>query len=164
MGGTRGILVHQKPDHMDFNRLLNGIDVSTGDCPPKHLRKLCRLIFPDAVAQLTFESRAEEVRLQPMLQQGASRRALMQLGYARKAVRRTAAPRPHPVVARRSFGNVAAAVPLTLMIGRRDTVDRAARRSRGEDLSTRAGVPTRRYELTVALRASRPHAPGVARG
>ncbi|MGY4648655.1 hypothetical protein ACVWWN_002451 [Mycobacterium sp. URHB0021] len=76
MGGTRGILVHQKPDHMDFNRLLNGIDVSTGDCPRKHLRQLCRLIFPDAVAQLTFESRAEEVRLQPMLQQGASRRTL----------------------------------------------------------------------------------------
>jgi hypothetical protein len=51
LGGTRGILVHRKRDRIELDRLVHRVDVSTGDRRRKHLKQLCRLIFPDAIIE-----------------------------------------------------------------------------------------------------------------
>lgn len=69
--------------------------------------------------------RDEEDVLLPRLQEAVAPAQLRRLGVAWETVRRTAPTRPHPVVARRPPGNVAAAVPLAMIDRLRDGVDYA---------------------------------------
>jgi hemerythrin superfamily protein len=181
------VLVRQKRDHIELDRLLQAIDAATGAQRQDRLNELCRLVFPHAFAEesvlwpvirrllpdgeqltLTVERehqeinelftelektgpdgarhrelwgrivtllredvRDEEDALLPRLQERLTRNQLVALGYAWEAVRRTAPTRPHPVVARRPPGNVAAALPLTIADRLRDGLDRLARRHAG---------------------------------
>ena len=181
------MLVRQKRDHVELDRLIESVDATSGKQRQEQLTKLCRLVFPHAFAeesvlwpairrwlpegeQLTLEIerehqeinelftqletldpdsaehralwqrittllrqdvRDEEDRLLPMLQDRMAPRALAALGLAWEAVRRTAPTRPHPVVARRPPGNVAAAAPLTVLDRGRDRLDRLSRGSTG---------------------------------
>jgi len=80
------------------------------------------------VAVLREDVRDEEDELLPRLQEKVSPERLRALGVAWEVVRRTAPTRPHPVVARRPPGNVAAALPLTVTDRLRDLVESAALR------------------------------------
>jgi len=80
------------------------------------------------VAVLREDVRDEEDELLPRLQEELSPERLRALGVAWEAVRRTAPTRPHPVVARRPPGNVAAALPLTVTDRLRDVLESAALR------------------------------------
>ncbi|WNG93904.1 hemerythrin domain-containing protein [Mycobacterium sp. ITM-2016-00318] len=112
------------------------------------------------VTLMREDVRDEEDRLLPMLQDAVSQRTLVMLGWAWEAVRRTAPTRPHPVVARRPPGNVAAAAPLTLLDRSRDFLDR---RQRGM-----TGMP-QRASRTVSAGLARvagaiEHVPPLTRG
>ena len=90
----------------------------------------------DALLERTFamldrDVRDEEDLLLPALQRSLDGPALRRLGRSWELVRRTAPTRPHPVVARRPPGNVAAALPLTVLDRSRDVLDRSALRGQG---------------------------------
>ncbi|WP_353612074.1 hemerythrin domain-containing protein [Mycobacterium sp. GA-1199] len=113
-------------EHQEINELfaeLEKLDVDS----PEH-----RQLWHRIVALLREDVRDEEDRLLPMLQQRMSPRALVALGWVWEATRRTSPTRPHPVVARRPPGNVAAAAPLTVLDRARDRLDRMSRGSAGQ--------------------------------
>ncbi|MGY3555400.1 hemerythrin domain-containing protein [Williamsia sp. R60] len=114
LGGSRSVLVRQKRDHVELDRLLHAIDKSTG--PHRGFRE---------------DVRDEEDVLLPKLQDKVSPKQLRQIGIQWEVVRRTAPTRPHPVVARRPPGNVLAALPLTILDRGRDQLDRASLRTHG---------------------------------
>jgi hemerythrin superfamily protein len=112
-------------EHQEINELFTELEKSDSDS--SRADELWRRI----VELLREDVRDEEDRLLPMLQQAVSQRTLVVLGWAWEAVRRIAPTRPHPVVARRPPGNVAAAAPLTLLDRGRDFLDRRERRTAG---------------------------------
>jgi hemerythrin superfamily protein len=112
-------------EHQEINELFT--DLEKTDSDSSRADELWRRI----VELLREDVRDEEDRLLPMLQQALSRRTLVMLGWAWEAVRRIAPTRPHPVVARRPPGNVAAAAPLTFLDRSRDFLDRRERRTAG---------------------------------
>ncbi|SEH93013.1 Hemerythrin HHE cation binding domain-containing protein [Mycolicibacterium rutilum] len=112
-------------EHQEINELFTELEKLDVDSPQHH--ELWRRI----VALLREDVRDEEDRLLPMLQQAVPHRALVALGWAWEATRRTSPTRPHPVVARRPPGNVAAAAPLTFVDRGRDRLDQLSRRSGG---------------------------------
>jgi hemerythrin superfamily protein len=216
LGGPASILVRQKRDHVELDRLIGLVDGSAGAARQDALNDLCRLVFPHAFAEesvlwpalrrmvpdgakLTLEIerehqqinelfteleqsdpdsaehrtlwqrivtllredvRDEEDELLPELQAVASQRLLVGLGLAWEAVRRTAPTRPHPVVARRPPGNVAAALPLTVIDRGRDRLDRTARRG-----DSRLATTSRRISGLLAQAAGVvEHVPPLNRG
>ena len=109
-------------EHQEINELVTALEGMTAD-DPERTPTLERL-----TAVLREDVRDEEDRLLPELQQRATRAELRRLGLAWELVRRIAPTRAHPVVARRPPGNVAAALPLSLVDRTRDTVDLALQR------------------------------------
>ena len=112
-------------EHQEINELFTELE-KTGPDSDRH-----RDLWQRIVTLLREDVRDEEDRLLPMLQETVPPKTLVQLGWAWEAVRRTAPTRPHPVVARRPPGNVAAAAPLTVLDRARDHLDRMHRRSTG---------------------------------
>ncbi|BBY31456.1 hemerythrin domain-containing protein [Mycolicibacterium sediminis] len=51
LGGSLSVLVRQKRDHVELDRLLHAIDGSTGAHRRELLNRLCRLVFPHAFAE-----------------------------------------------------------------------------------------------------------------
>ncbi|MGE2729514.1 hemerythrin domain-containing protein [Mycolicibacterium vaccae] len=112
-------------EHQEINRLFTEFEQTAPDDTRHHelWKRIAELLREDV--------RDEEDALLPRLQQALSQRQLVAAGWAWEAVRRTAPTRPHPVVARRPPGNVAAAAPLTVLDRMRDGLDRLSRRSTG---------------------------------
>jgi hemerythrin superfamily protein len=216
LGGPRSILIRQKRDHVELDRLLAMVDESAGAHRQTCLNDLCRLVFPHAFAEesvlwpavrrllpdgreltlrverehqeinelftsleamdpdstkhrdtwtrikslLREDVRDEEDVLLPRLQEAASARTLTTLGLAWEAVRRTAPTRPHPVVARRPPGNVAAAVPLTVIDRSRDVLDKQSRR----DGRRRAAVSSQLSAFLARAAGAIEHLPPLTRG
>ncbi|MBB1020887.1 hemerythrin domain-containing protein, partial [Dietzia sp. E1] len=107
-------------EHQEVNELVTLLE-NLGDAHPERDEVLRRL-----VTVLRDDVRDEEDELLPRLQEKLSPARLRALGVAWEAVRRTAPTRPHPVVARRPPGNVAAALPLTVTDRLRDLLETAA--------------------------------------
>lgn len=59
LGGDRSVLVRQRADHVELDRLLHELDGTTGDAQRAVLRRIDRLVFSHAFA--------EEVVLWPVL-------------------------------------------------------------------------------------------------
>lgn len=112
-------------EHQEINELFAELETTDPD-GARHGELWSRI-----VTLLREDVRDEEDVLLPKLQAALSRNQLVMLGFAWEAVRQTAPTRPHPVVARRPPGNVAAAVPLTLTDRLRDRLDRSARSGSG---------------------------------
>lgn len=121
-------------EHQEINELFSDLE----KLPPEDARH--RELWEHIKTLLREDVRDEEDRLLPMLQDATDRQTLIRLGWAWEAVRRTAPTRPHPVVARRPPGNVAAAAPLTVLDRARDQLDRAARRTGGRTRDVLTGV------------------------
>jgi hemerythrin superfamily protein len=51
LGGPHSVLVRQKRDHIELDRLLHAIDGATGRRRQEFLNDLCRLVFPHAFAE-----------------------------------------------------------------------------------------------------------------
>lgn len=51
LGGPLSVLVRQKRDHVELDRLLHAIDAATGARRQDLLNRLCRLVFPHAFAE-----------------------------------------------------------------------------------------------------------------
>lgn len=51
LGGALSVLVRQKRDHVELDRLLHAIDDATGKGRQQLLNRLCRLVFPHAFAE-----------------------------------------------------------------------------------------------------------------
>lgn len=119
-----------------------------------------RALWQRIVTLLREDVRDEEDRLLPMLQQRMSPRALVALGWAWEATRRTSPTRPHPIVARRPPGNVAAAAPLTVLDRSRDHLDRLSRRSPGR----LGGVSTSLSAALARVAGLIEHVPPLTRG
>jgi hemerythrin superfamily protein len=109
-------------EHQEVNELVTRLEQLPLDAPERQ-EVLSRL-----VEVLREDVRDEEDVLLPRLQEAVSPGQLRRLGVAWETVRRTAPTRPHPVVARRPPGNVAAAVPLAVIDRLRDGVDYAYQR------------------------------------
>ncbi|OFS13524.1 cation-binding protein, partial [Dietzia sp. HMSC21D01] len=107
-------------EHQEVNELVTLLE-NLGETHPERDEVLRRLI-----TVLREDVRDEEDELLPRLQEKLSPARLRALGVAWEAVRRTAPTRPHPVVARRPPGNVAAALPLTVTDRLRDVLESAA--------------------------------------
>jgi hemerythrin superfamily protein len=106
-------------EHQEVNELVTALEQRSVD-DPERSRILSRL-----VQVLREDVRDEEDELLPRLQAALTVGQLRSLGVAWEVVRRTAPTRAHPVVARRPPGNVAAAVPLSVLDRLRDLVDSA---------------------------------------
>lgn len=113
-----------------------------------------------SVALLRQDVRDEEDELLPRLQDAVDPGTLRRLGVTWEAVRRVAPTRAHPVVARRPPGNVASAIPLSLIDRTRDRLDAASRRTSG-DLQRRLG---RASDHLGSLAGRVEHLPALRRG
>jgi hemerythrin superfamily protein len=51
LGGPMSVLVRQKRDHLELDRLLHAIDAASGSERQELLNQLCRLVFPHAFAE-----------------------------------------------------------------------------------------------------------------
>jgi hemerythrin superfamily protein len=51
LGGPMSVLVRQKRDHVELDRLLHAIDAASGSERQELLNELCRLVFPHAFAE-----------------------------------------------------------------------------------------------------------------
>ena len=127
-------------EHQEVNELVVLME-NLDEAHPERAEVLRRLI-----TVLRDDVRDEEDELLPRLQEKLSPERLRALGVAWEAVRRTAPTRPHPVVARRPPGNVAAALPLTVTDRLRDVLESAALRGPdtvGPALTAASGVLAR---------------------
>jgi hemerythrin superfamily protein len=141
-------------EHQQINELFTELEATDPDGARHHE------LWGRIAALLREDVRDEEDRLLPLLQTAVPPRALTALGYAWEAVRRTAPTRPHPVVARRPPGNVAAAAPLTVLDRSRDRLDRLHRRTSGL-LSTSSRVASRALSQVAGAIE---HVPPLTRG
>ncbi|EYT62343.1 cation-binding protein [Dietzia sp. UCD-THP] len=109
-------------EHQEVNELVVRLENLPADDParPGVLARFVEVLRDDV--------RDEEDQLLPRLQERLGHGRLTALGLAWEVVRRTAPTRAHPVVARRPPGNVAAALPLTVIDRVRDALDTAALR------------------------------------
>lgn len=105
-------------------------------------------VLADLSRVLREDVRDEEDELLPRLQDAVGPTRLRALGAAWIVVRRTAPTRPHPVVSRRPPGNVAAALPLTLVDRARDVLETVPRRS--PRLGETSAAASRRLEGLAA--------------
>lgn len=112
-------------EHQEVNELVTTLKQLPVDAPERAatLQRLVELLSEDV--------RDEEDHLLPRLQEVADVRRLRQQVVAWQLVRRTAPTRARPVVARRPPGNVAAAVPLSVVDRLRDAVGVAAQHGPG---------------------------------
>lgn len=141
-------------EHQEINELFSSLEqLPPDDAAHRHLWERIKTLLREDV-------RDEEDRLLPLLQDAASPQILVRLGYAWEIVRRTAPTRPHPVVARRPPGNVAAATPLTVIDRTRDAVDRVARRSHGRSRSAATALSAGLARVAGAIE----HVPPLTRG
>ena len=113
------ITLQIEQEHQEVNELVTRLEGMSVDHPERP-RTVARLI-----EVLREDVRDEEDVLLPRLQEAVPPAQLRRLGVAWEAVRRTAPTRAHPVVARRPPGNVAAALPLSVIDRLRDGVDYA---------------------------------------
>ncbi|WP_197430216.1 hemerythrin domain-containing protein [Auraticoccus cholistanensis] len=121
-------------EHQEINELWSELEQTTpGDGRHEEL-------WPRIVELLREDVRDEEDELLPRLQEKLGRRGLVQLGLSWEVVRRIAPTRPHPVVARRPPGNVAAALPMTVLDRSRDLLDRTARTRDGRVAQLAGGL------------------------
>jgi hemerythrin superfamily protein len=113
------ITLQVEQEHQEVNELVTTLEGLEVDDPqrPATLARLVEVLREDV--------RDEEDVLLPRLQEAVPPEQLRRLGVTWEAVRRTAPTRAHPVVARRPPGNVAAAVPLSVVDRLRDGVDYA---------------------------------------
>lgn len=118
--GGEPLTLEIEREHQEINELFTEFE-KVPESDPRHQQ-----LWERIKTLLREDVRDEEDRLLPMLQDAADHRTLIQLGWAWEAVRRIAPTRPHPVVARRPPGNVAAAAPLTVLDRARDHLDRGA--------------------------------------
>lgn len=121
-------------EHQEVNELvvrLEKIDQGGQYASPDERQQ----VLDRLVAVLREDVRDEEDVLLPRLQEAVSPRALILLGLAWQAMRRTAPTRPHPLVARRPPGNLLSSLPLSLIDRSRDITDRLTRRT-GPGLAT----------------------------
>jgi hypothetical protein len=154
-GGQLTLQIEQ--EHQEVNELVTALEQRPVDDPerPQILSRLVEVLREDV--------RDEEDALLPRLQAALTVGQLRVLGVAWELVRRTAPTRAHPVVARRPPGNVAAAVPLSVLDRLRDLVDyahqngqtrgRSALRTASERLTTLAH---RVEELPIMKRGEDP--------
>jgi hemerythrin superfamily protein len=108
-------------EHQEINEITAALERSRRGDPDR------AELVERAVALLDHDVRDEEDDLLPRLREALTDRELQRIGLAWELVRRTAPTRAHPVVARRPPGNVAAALPLTVIDRTRDGLDRLAR-------------------------------------
>ncbi len=111
-------------EHQEVNELvtrLEGLDLTDARRQPL-LGRLAEVLREDV--------RDEEDVLLPRLQRELAPATLRRLGVLWEVVRRISPTRAHPVVARRPPGNVAAALPLTVIDRTRDNLERVALRGR----------------------------------
>jgi hypothetical protein len=113
------ITLQIEQEHQEVNELVTRLEGLPVDHPerPATVARLVEVLREDV--------RDEEDVLLPRLQEAVPVAQLKRLGVAWETVRRTAPTRAHPVVARRPPGNVAAAVPLSVIDRLRDGVDYA---------------------------------------
>lgn len=50
LGGPGSVLVRQRRDHEELDRLIRRVEATTGDAQDEALEDLCRLVFPHAFA------------------------------------------------------------------------------------------------------------------
>lgn len=152
--GGEPLTLEIEREHQEINELFSRLE----QLPPDDAAH--RELWEQIKTLLREDVRDEEDRLLPMLQQATDRQTWIRLGWAWEAVRRTAPTRPHPVVARRPPGNVAAAAPLTVLDRTRDQLDWAARRTggRARDLLTVASAGLARAAGAIE------HVPPLTRG
>jgi hemerythrin superfamily protein len=112
-------------EHQRINELFTELEKAA----PHEVRH--RRLWDEIVVLLREDVRDEEDDLLPKLQSALPQGRLVALGVAWDLVRRVSPTRPHPVVARRPPGNVAAAAPLTVVDRLRDGLDRHSRQHRG---------------------------------
>lgn len=141
-------------EHQEINELFTELE-KTAPEDARHGELWARI-----VTLLREDVRHEEDALLPRLQEVLSRNQLVALGVAWVAVRRTAPTRPHPVVARRPPGNVAAAFPLTITDRLRDTLDRVARRRTGSAATSAQKVSSGLARIAGVIE----HVPPLTRG
>ena len=158
LGGPLSVLVRQRRDHVELDRLLQRLRASSGVDQDEVLTRVNRLVFAHAFAEETVLFPAvrrlvpggEEVALRieqahQSIDESVSELDRTPPGDPRRAelvVRRTAPTRPHPVVARRPPGNVLSGLPLSVIDRGRDRLDRLAR-SRSDRWSARAATASR---------------------
>jgi hypothetical protein len=113
------ITLQIEQEHQEVNELVTRLEEMNVHHPdrPATVARLVHVLREDV--------RDEEDVLLPRLQEAVPPAQLRRLGVTWEAVRRTAPTRAHPVVARRPPGNVAAAVPLSVIDRLRDGVDYA---------------------------------------
>lgn len=141
-------------EHQQINELFTELE-KTGPDDACHHELWSRI-----VALLREDVRDEEDALLPKLQAAMSRKQLVALGVAWEVVRRTAPTRPHPVVARRPPGNVAAALPLTVTDRLRDGLDRVARGGDGSMAHAAESISAGLARVAGAIE----HVPPLTRG
>ncbi len=141
-------------EHQEINELFAQLDATPHEDPGRE--PLRKRIFE----LLRQDVRDEEDELLPMLRTAMTDAQLVRTGAMWEVVRRTAPTRPHPVVARRPPGNVAAAVPLTVVDRARDRLDRFGRR--GPESLARPSRTTSRVLASVAGVIE--HLPPLTRG
>lgn len=141
-------------EHQQINELFTELEQTDPD-GDRH-----RELWGRITTLLREDVRDEEDELLPKLQSALSAGQLIALGVAWEVVRRTAPTRPHPVVARRPPGNVAAAAPLTVIDRLRDRIDRIARSSDGAP----AAVATRISAGLANAAGLIEHVPPLTRG
>ncbi|MGE2836240.1 hemerythrin domain-containing protein [Mycobacterium sp. SMC-4] len=141
-------------EHQEINELFTELERT----PPDDARH--RQLWARIAELLRQDVRDEEDDLLPKLQQALSHRQLIATGWAWEAVRRTAPTRPHPVVARRPPGNVAAAAPLTVIDRLRDRLDQLSRRTSGTPASAAVAVSGGLAKVAGVLE----HVPPLTRG
>jgi hypothetical protein len=139
-------------EHQEVNELVTRLEAA--DLDPSERRHLLDRL----VAVLREDVRDEEDTLLPGLQERLSDRELRRLGITWEAVRRTAPTRPHPVVSRRPPGNVAAALPLTVLDNLRDLCEVA-----GPRLPRGAAPAVSRTSKALARAAGRVERLGIMR-
>jgi len=118
-----GLTRQVEREHQEVNELVTRVE-RTDPSDPERERLLTRMS-----EVLRQDVRDEEDELLPRLQAAVDVRRLRALGWQWWLVRRVAPTHAHPEVSRRPPGNVAAALPLTVLDRTRDVVDAAARRS-----------------------------------
>lgn len=141
-------------EHQEINELFTELETLDVDGPRFDE------VWRRAVGLMRDDVRDEEDELLPLLQEASSHRALILLGWAWEAVRRTAPTRPHPVVARRPPGNALAATPLTILDRSRDRLDRFSRRAGGRAGGLSASVSRAFARVAGAIE----HVPPLTRG